>query len=242
MRTHMFIGYIIERFTPPGYKRAAVICKQSGSGAARQRPPPRRTAQRSRQRCGNGTSGVRARVGCRPRAERRPGVEARGGPIGEAASRASLQVPSGGGCAPLGAAGRLQLFPAPGLRYPPRSGRAGAAANFQPVRANFGGRLCGWAPRGGGGGSGRSGAVPAGTEPGSPEPSRAEVLGRAVRGAAPRVRSGRRRSRGRIFPPLDPNAPRGTPRPLGIPVPIPRPRSAARGCALIRGVCVCVCL
>lgn len=184
----MFIGYIIERFTPPGYKRAAVICKQSGSGAARQRPPPRRTAQRSRQRCGNGTSGVRARVGCRPRAERRPGVEARGGPIGEAASRASLQVPSGGGCAPLGAAGRLQLFPAPGLRYPPRSGRAGAAANFQPVRANFGGRLCGWAPRGGGGGSGRSGAVPAGTEPGSPEPNRAEVLGRAVaqpRGCAP---------------------------------------------------------
>ncbi|XP_015732359.1 platelet-derived growth factor subunit A isoform X3 [Coturnix japonica] len=43
----MFIGYIIERFTPPGYKRAAVICKQSGSGAARQRPPPRRTAQRA---------------------------------------------------------------------------------------------------------------------------------------------------------------------------------------------------
>lgn len=43
----MFIAYIIERFTPPGYKRAAVICKQSGSGAARQRPPPRRTTQRA---------------------------------------------------------------------------------------------------------------------------------------------------------------------------------------------------
>lgn len=39
-----------------------------------------------------------------------------GGLLGGAASRASLQVPSGEGCAPVGAAGRLQLSPAQGLR------------------------------------------------------------------------------------------------------------------------------
>lgn len=158
MRTHMFIGYIIKRFTPPGYKRAAVICKQRERSRPAAAAPAAHSAARSPR--GTGSAAGTARAGCGhglgadPELNADRGVRPGGGR--SVGPRPGLRYR----CRRAGAARRSALrgdsnFPRPrGCGSPPRSGRAGAAANFQPVRANFGGRLCGWAPSGGGGARG----------------------------------------------------------------------------------------